>query len=160
MSGRGVPFGLLGVAGLVWAVGQPVLVRATTVIAGPGTAPVFRTHCPQSLPEGVLPTRERPDGWTASAPAGFVIDGAGMQHGTPGEKAHLKPTSSRTTKRGKKEISVTRWTFDLPHPYETWLYCTYGSIELAKRVPATATECTVTVETAGLDRLPTIIICK
>ena len=107
-----------------------------------------------------MPTRERPDGWTASAPAGFVINGAGLEHGTPGEKAHLKPTSSRTTKRGKKEISVTRWTFDLPHSYETWLYCTYGSIELAKRIPATATECTVTVETEGLNRLPTVFICK
>ena len=95
----------------------------------------FRVQCPQSLP-------------------------AGMLHGAPDEQAYLKPTSGGKTMRGKRAVFVTRWTFDVPHGYETWMYCGYGAVELARRIPVTATECTVTTEYEGKQRMPPIFVCR
>ena len=154
MSGRGIPFGLLlATAGaMAWLLSHPVTVRAAA-------APQYRVQCPKSLPADTTPTRARDDGWTASAPAGFIVDGAGMLHGAPDEQGYLKPDTTGTVKRGKGEVSVTRWSFDMPHWYETWLYCTYGPIELARRIPVNATACTVTIKVDGKQRTPPVFEC-
>ncbi len=155
MSGRDFPWrlALTTVGVIAWLVSHPVAAHAA--LAAP-----FRVECPQSLPAGMVPTHEQANGWTVSAPAGRRIDGAGMLHGAPDEQAYLKPTSGGTTKRGKRAVSVTLWTFDVPHWYETWVYCAYGPVELARRIPEKATECTVTVEREGAQRMPTIFVCK
>ena len=104
--------------------------------------------------------RKHANGWTTSARMGRRIDSAGMLHGAPDEQAYLKPTSGGPTMRGKRAVFVTRWTFDVPHGYETWLYCGYGAVELARRIPVTATECTVTTEREGKQRMPPIFVCR
>lgn len=155
MSDRDFPFGfvLTTVGVIAWIITHPVQARAAP-------AAPFRVVCPQSLPAGMVPMHERADGWTVSVPEGRQIDGAGMLHGAPDEQAYLKPASGETTMRGKRAVSVTRWTFDLPHWYETWVYCGYGSVELARRIPVTATECTVTFEREGARTSPTIFTCR
>lgn len=55
---------------------------------------------------------------------------------------------------------IRRWNFEKPHGYETWLYCAYGPVQLAHRIPLNATECTVTIEFEKDRRGPTVFVCK
>lgn len=123
-------------------------------------AAAFHIECPRLSPEKALPLTVSADGWTVSTPASHRNDGAGMVHGAPDEQAYLVPTSNHAIKRGKTAIIVTRWAFSLPHSYETWLYCAYGPVEMARRIPVNATECVATDERRGSERLPTIFDCR
>jgi hypothetical protein len=74
--------------------------------------------------------------------------------------AFLIPGRVDERRRGQRSESVQRWTFDLPHWYETWLFCSYGPVDLALRIPVNATECVATVAYVGEKRQPTVFICK
>lgn len=83
-----------------------------------------------------------------------------MLHGAPDEEAYLVPTSASKTKSRGRTISVRRWTMSVPHAFETWLYCAYGPVQLSRRIPPVATECTVTVEEDRGDRISTVFDCR
>lgn len=123
-------------------------------------APAFRVECPRMLPGDAVPVREHADGWAVTAPAGRVLDGWGILTGAPNEEAHLKPGSSTETRRGTRTIATSRWNLEVPHAYEHWMFCSYGAVILARRLPATATECTATLTTIDRQRMPPLITCK
>lgn len=156
MNGRRFPFGLMSAtaAAMAWCLSQPHAAYAAP-------APQ-RFDCPLSLPPGMVPTRNLPDGWNMTAPEAWAwrLDGSGMLHGAPDEGGYLIPASAQTHKSRRREISVRRWVLSTPHGYETWLYCGYGPVQLARRVPPTATECTVTVEVNREQRVSTAFVCR
>jgi hypothetical protein len=117
--------------------------------------------CPLWLKPDAFKTAHPPEGWTAVMPQAWRLDGGGMLHGAPDESAYLKPDDAKITKKGVRETGVTRWRLGpLPHSYETWLYCGYGPLQLFKRVPVNATECTATTETERGAFIGTVFICK
>lgn len=141
-------------AAMVWCLGQPPAARAAPTPQ--------RVDCPLSLPPGSVPARTLPDGWHVVAPEAWSwkLDGSGMLHGAPDEGGYLVPTSAHNSKRRGRDISVRRWTMEVPHDHETWLYCAYGPVQLARRISPTATECIVTVEEKRGQRVSTAFVCR
>ena len=97
-------------------------------------------------------TRLRPQDWR--------LEGGGLLHGAPDESGYLKPYDTKVSKNGYRETGITRWKLGLPHPYETWLYCGYGPLQLFKRIPVDATECTATSKTERGVFVETVFVCR
>lgn len=156
MNRRAYHFGLSLAAScaMAWWLSQPLAAYAAP-------APQ-RVDCPLSLPAGSVQPRALPDGWHLDAPESWSwpLDGSGMLQGRPDESGYLVPTSAETKKTGGRKVSVRRWTMDVPHAHETWLYCGYGPVQLARRIPPTATDCTVTVEMDRGQRVSTAFVCR
>ena len=119
-----------------------------------------RYDCPLWLKPDAVKADRPPEGWTAVMPQEWRLDGGGLLHGAPDESGYLKPYDAKISKNGDREIGVTRWKLDLPHPYETWLYCGYGPLQLFKRIPVDATECTATSKTERGAFVETVFVCK
>lgn len=119
-----------------------------------------RFDCPLWLTPDAFKADRPPAGWTAVMPQEWRLEGAGLLHGAPDESGYLKPYDAKISKNGDRETGVTRWKLDLPHPYETWLYCGYGPLQLFKRVPVDATECTATSRTERGAFVETVFVCK
>jgi hypothetical protein len=120
----------------------------------------FRVVCPPALPANTASVRKSQDGWTVSKSGNQPFNGSGMLHGDPDEEAYLVPDSVVGPKAGKSSHATRRWTFGVPHGHEKWIYCAYGTVQLARRIPAHASECTAT---ESLDRGsygPTVFRCK
>jgi hypothetical protein len=79
------------------------------------------------------------------------LSGAGLLHGPPRELGQLRLDSARG--------GVTKWNLAVPHPYETWIYCSYGALQLATRVAPAATVCTATSKTVA-ERLDASFLCQ
>jgi hypothetical protein len=103
----------------------------------------FSVTCPPSLPAAAFKPNQVPDGWVGAVPQDTRVSGAGLLWGPPDESGYLKPDDAKTTGPAGRQVNVTRWRLDVPHAYETWAYCAYGPLQLAKRVPPGAVECTV-----------------
>lgn len=119
-----------------------------------------RYDCPLWLKPDAVKADRPPEGWTAVMPQEWRLEGGGLLHGAPDESGYLKPYDAKISKNGDREIGVTRWKLDLPHPYETWLYCGYGPLQLFKRIPVDATECTATSKTERGAFVETVFVCK
>lgn len=152
---RGVQ--VIGAVGaLIWLLTMPASVRS----AEPQQKGQ-RVSCPLWLrPDAFKPNRP-PEGWTAVMPQQWRLDGGGLLHGAPDESGYLKPYEAKTTKNGDRVTALTRWNLGpLPHSYETWLYCGYGPLQLFKRIPVTATECTATSKLERGAFVETVFECK
>ena len=154
MRGRDFPFGLL----LAWVAAMGWLLTRPLIAHGAPTAP-FRVVCPMLLPADMVPMRSTADGWTATSGV-WPVDDSGMLHGAPNEGAYLLPDWKKTQKNSGHTIDNRRWSLYVPHGHEKWIYCGYGPVQLARRVPVDATECTVTVDFKGKQRGPTVFVCK
>lgn len=119
-----------------------------------------RFDCPLWLKPDAFKADRPPAGWTAVMPQEWRLEGGGLLHGAPDESGYLKPYDAKVFKNGYLETGVTRWKLDLPHPYETWLYCGYGPLQLFKRIPADATECIATSKTERKAIVETVFVCK
>ena len=129
--------------------------------SAPAPAAQFRVACPEELPPGHVPTRTPSDGWATSAPQRWLADGSGMLHGTHDGQGYLVPGASEQKKlAGGRKVHIRRWSFDTPHWHETWLYCAYGPVELAQRIPVKAIECAATMEFSGGRWGPAAFTCK
>lgn len=157
MNRRGVSRGLRMT--IVGAISCALCQTVAATAAVTATAP-YRVECPAVLPPAEVKMRSTTDGWTSTAAQRWTVDGSGMLHGKPDGEGYLAPTSAETRKSGARSTAIRRWTFDIPHQNETWVYCAYGPVELARPIPADATECTVTVTFDGKRRGPTIFECK
>ncbi len=158
MNDRGFPGGLaLAVAGaMAWLYSMPVPARGAELPRGEQ-----RFDCPLWLKPDAFKADRPPDGWTAVMPQEWRLDGGGLLHGAPSESGYLKPYEANIAKTGDRETGVTRWKLGpLPHSYETWLYCGYGPLQLFKRVPLDATECTATTKTERGAFVGTAFVCK
>lgn len=117
--------------------------------------------CPLWLKPDSFKADRPPEGWTAVMPQEWRLDGGGLLHGAPDESGYLRPYEAKTTKKGDRETGITRWKLGpLPHSYETWLYCGYGPLQLFKRIPVNATECTATTNTERGAFVGTVFVCK
>jgi hypothetical protein len=119
-----------------------------------------RTVCPLWLEPDVFAASKSPPGWTVTMPQSARLTGRGLLHGAPDSSGYLKPDSAKIQKSGKHEMNTSTWKLSQPHPYETWLFCSYGPLELFKRIPASATAC---VATSKLERdtfLEAVFVCK
>src|SRR5687767_12296306 len=65
-----------------WMLGRPPAYAAP--------APM-RIECPRTLPSDAVAMRQRPDGWTQAAPAGYPLGERGVLTGAPDEQAYLMP---------------------------------------------------------------------
>ena len=83
-----------------------------------------------------------------------------MLHGAPNESGYLVPSWKKAEKRGKRTVDNRGWDLYVPHGYEKWVYCGYGPVQLAHRVPVDATECSVSVTFNGQQRGPTVFTGK
>lgn len=148
MSSRGFTIVLVLAAG--WLFSMPP----------PSRSAEQRFDCPLWLPPDAFKADRPPAGWTAVMPQEWRLDGGGLLHGAPDESGYLKPYDAKISKTGERETGVTRWKLDLPHPYETWLYCGYGPLQLFKRIPVDATDCTATFKTERGAFVETVFVCK
>lgn len=156
MTDRRYPVVLaLAVAGGTLLSSVPLTVRSAEQLAVEQ-----RFDCPLWLKPEAFKADRPPAGWTAVMPQGWRLDGGGLLHGAPDESGYLKPYEAKTTNQGSREIGVTRWKLGpLPHSYETWLYCGYGPLQLFKRIPVDATECTATTNTERGAFVGTVFVC-
>jgi hypothetical protein len=118
-----------------------------------------RFDCPLWLKPDAFKADRPPEGWTAVMPQEWCLEGGGLLHGAPDESGYLKPYEANILKNGDRETGITRWKLDPPHPYETWLYCGYGPLQLFKRVPVDATECIATSKTELGAFVETVFVC-
>jgi hypothetical protein len=88
------------------------------------------------------------------------LTGGGLLHGAPNESGYLKPDTAKLSKDGSRETNVTVWKLSPPHPYETWLYCSYGPLEIFKRIPPDATVCVATSKLERSAFLETVFVCR
>lgn len=110
-----------------------------------------RLECPKTLPPDAVAMRERPDGWTQAAPAGYPLDERGVLTGAPDEQAYLMPD------RPGEKANSEKWSFHTPHGYQHWVYCKYGSVVMARRISADVKQCVATEDRrSGL----TVFLCK
>lgn len=119
-----------------------------------------RVACPLWLKPDAFQVGRPPEGWTAVMPQEWRLDGGGLLHGAPNESAVLKPYDAKTTRSGPRETSTALWKLSRPHPFETWLFCSYGPLQLFKRVPVDATQCTATSKTDNGAFVETVFVCK
>lgn len=158
MSGHGFRVELLlGAAGAaIWLLSMP-----TTARSAEQSSSKMPVACPLWLqPDAFKPDRS-PAGWKAVMPQQWRLDGGGLLHGAPDESGYLKPYDAKITKKGDRKTGVTKWKLGpLPHSYETWLYCGYGPLQLFKRIPINATECTATSKLERGAFVETVFDCK
>lgn len=129
-------------------------------IAVPARSVEQRVACPLAVEPDAFVANRPPAGWTALN-RGARLSTGGLLHGAPEESAYLKPTMSKNRKTGPlTSIDVNRWTLSMPHSYETWLYCEYGTQQLFKRVMADATECTLTTQVKSGTVEAMVFLCK
>lgn len=136
---------------------------ASSTAAARGMAPTTteqRTACPLWLEPGVFAAKKSPPGWTALMPQSARLSGRGLLHGAPDGSGYLKPDSAKISKSGKYEASTSTWRLSQPHPYETWLFCSYGPLEIFKRIPASATACTAMSKLERGAFLETAFVCN
>lgn len=140
---------------------EVLIILTSCLLTGTGHAANEVTHfnCPLTLPTGLVPPRVV-DGWTVAVPGAWTLDGSGMLHGPVDGEAYLVPDGSENRIDGKRELWSRKWTLGVPHAFETWLYCAYGPVQLAKKIPEKATECVVTVELNGRERVSTAFVCR
>jgi hypothetical protein len=120
-----------------------------------------RYECPLWIKPDAFKADHPPDGWTAVMPQEWRLEGGGLLHGDPNESGYLKPYDAKISKNGNQEIGVMRWRLGQPpHPHETWLYCGYGPLQLFKRIPLDAVECTATSKTDSGFFVETIFVCQ
>jgi hypothetical protein len=157
MNGCRFPLVLaLAAAGaMAWLCSMPIAARSAEQ-----RATEQRFVCPLWLKPDAFKADRPPEGWTAVMPQEWRLNGGGLLHGAPNESGYLKPYDATTTKKGDRETGITRWKLSQPHPYETWMYCGYGPLELFKRIPVDATECTATINTEGGAFVGTVFVCK
>ena len=156
MTARGFPIGLTLVAAgaMSWLLSHQQLAWAAPAPQS------FRVQCPRELPVGAVPVSERADGWAVTAPGGRALDSWGILTGAPDEQAYLKPTESKQTNRGMRENASSRWVLAVPHGYEHWMYCSYGSVLMARRIPPDAVECIATTTTEAKQSGATVFVCR
>jgi hypothetical protein len=106
------------------------------------TTETFRVTCPPSLAAAAFKPDRVPAGWVGAVPQDTRVSGAGLLWGPPDESGYLKPDEAKTTGPAGRRVNSTRWRLAVPHSYETWMYCAYGPLQLSKRIPPEATECT------------------
>lgn len=154
MSRRAPPIALA--AGLAVAIGW----QAGPVLGAPPAAAPFRVTCPASLATTAFRADRVPAGWVGAMPQETRVSGAGLLWGPPDESGYLRPDEAKTTGPANRRVNTTRWRFDLPHSYETWVYCLYGPLQLAKRTPPDAVECTAssTGSPGWFDEI--VFVCK
>lgn len=96
------------------------------------------TPCPLTMPAEAI-TVHAPHGWTGATPSFLRLNRGGLMFGPPAKMAYLVPDKSKSTP------TKTVLTFSFDEGDEKWLYCTYSdAVQLARRLPDAATECTVT----------------
>lgn len=106
--------------------------------------------CPATLP-GVR-ANEVPAGWKAFPPASVRLAGGGLLRGDPSREVYLRGDSEKTR---SGSISVS----DFAPGEEKWLWCGYGgtsALQIAKRLPDSATVCTVTYKATQRDGITAI----
>lgn len=88
------------------------------------------------------------------------ISGAGLLWGPPDESGYLKPDEANTAGSSGQKVNTTRWRLDVPHSFETWVYCQYGPLQLSRRIPRGAVECTASskVDRTRLEEI--VFVCK
>jgi hypothetical protein len=120
----------------------------------------FRAACPPTVAAAAFKPDQVPNGWVGAIPQDARLTGAGLLWGPPNESGYLKPDETRTTGPAARRVNITRWRLEVPHSYETWMYCKYGSLQLSKRVPPESIECTAssTGNSNVLDEIE--FICK
>lgn len=152
MSGQGFSAALvLAVAavGALWS--EPTAARSVEQ----------RTICPLWLQPDAFKANRPPEGWTGVMTQEWRLSaGGGLLWGAPEELAYLKPSEARTTRAGSRVTGITRWKLTLPHAFEVWLSCAYGPLQLFKRIPIDATECTSsnTIENGLFEE--SVFVCK
>lgn len=124
------------------AAGALLSVLAVPAIARAATPPV-RIACPKELPADTVVMRERSDGWVQAAPGGRRLDEWGLLTGAPDGETYLVPDRPGA-KRGSE-----KWSFHIPHDHQHWVYCSYGSVLLARRISADTKQCVVSHAKAG-----------
>ena len=157
MKSRRIAFGLI-VATLAG------LTSSSTYSADAGaraaSADMHRIVCPLYLPaDAIKKGQHLPENWTVSTEA-WRLDGGGLLHGSPDEEGILRPDVATAKKHGTREVSYRRWELSVPHPHETWLFCGYGPVKLARRIPVDATVCTSDGGAEKGIRVATVFQCK
>jgi hypothetical protein len=152
MSGRGYPAALvLAVTALGWLSGAPGTARAAEQ----------RTTCPLWIQPEAFKANRPPKGWTAAMPQeGRLSAGGGLLWGAPEESGYLRPDEAKTTKNRSHVTGTARWKLTVPHSFEVWLSCAYGPLQLFKRIPVDATECTSTSKIENGVFAEVVYVCK
>lgn len=101
-----------------------------------------------------------PDGWVGVMPQDTRLTGAGLLWGPPDESGYLKPDEAKTRGPKGRRVNVTRWSLVVPHSFETWVYCKYGPLQLSKRTPADAVECTASSADESTWLGEVVFMCK
>ena len=157
MTCQHIPLGIIvaTLAGLVCTSAS----AASTGEARP-TALHHRIVCPLYLPAQTMKDVQQSGVvWTVNAEA-WRLDGGGLLHGAPDEEGVLRPDVAQVKKRGTRDLTYRRWDLSVPHPHETWLFCGYGPVKLAHRIPVDATVCTATGGAEKGVRVATVFECR
>jgi hypothetical protein len=133
---------------------------AIPAYSAPPGADTLQVSCPLSLPAATFKPDRVPEGWSGALPLDTRVSGAGLLHGPPKEMGVLKPGFAKSTGSAGRKVNVTRWKLDVPHPYETWVFCEYGPLQLAKRIPPNAVECTSTSKGSSAWFEEIVFTCK
>lgn len=105
-----------------------------------------KTSCPLIMQRDAVNVHA-PAGWTGYNPSFVRLTGFGMMAGPPDSMTYLVPFKTDKT----KGVGVQKWIFGGDD--EKWLYCTYdggGAIQISKRMPDSATECSIIYTDAKL----------
>ena len=99
--------------------------------------------CPQSIPAASIHLVAPGPEWMPFMSSPLYLHSAAPADGPPAQMGVLQERSSTKTKAGWTD----KYVLEGPYPDGKWLRCDYGSFgsaSLAKRLPDTTHECTVT----------------
>lgn len=106
--------------------------------------------CPLILEEGAVKIVRPPNGWIGTSPSLARLTSGGLMRGHPDQIAYLRPQKTTISKSGGTASN------EFEAGEEKWLWCGYGgtgALQLSKRLPDSATECTVTHQATKRDGL-------
>lgn len=113
-----------------------------------GTASSTPVTCPLILDEGAIQIVRPPMGWVATSHSLARLTSGGLLRGHPDRIAYLRPEKTTSFTGGGTASN------EFNSGEEKWLWCGYGgtsALQLSKRLPDSATECTLTHKETNRD---------
>ena len=114
--------------------------------------------CPLTLSAQAIQIDAPTPEWTSFVNHSLSLTSVSLMQGAPVTQAHLKPNRTTSTKKGSTVI----WMFEGEFPEGKWLSCSYGdgAITLSKKIAETYSECSVSYQGSGGNRIVSAIVCK
>lgn len=131
----------------------PYFLTVAAMLLTSGAAFPAPVVCPLVVKEGAIRIVRPPTGWIATSHSLARLTSGGLMRGHPDQIGYLRPEKTTLFNGGGTASN------EFGSGEEKWLWCGYGgtnALQLSKRLPDSATECTVTHKESERDGITSL----